>query len=84
MSADPGPAPSFLGDPVTDALAHVVFELTAELWVVKRRLELLEGELTARGGTPLDAVPISDEEAQQSARAAKEFVTSVLGALERV
>jgi hypothetical protein len=78
------PRPVYLGDPVADALIHVVCELTAELWSVKRRLRLLEAELEARGGTPLDQVPVSDDEAQASALAAREFVTSVLGALQGV
>lgn len=74
--------PVYLGDPVADALTHVVCELTAELWSVKRRLRLMEAELEASGGTPLNEVPISDEEAQVSALAAQEFAASVLGALQ--
>ncbi len=74
--------PVYLSDPVADALTQVVCELTAELWSVKRRLRLMEAELEVRGGTPLDEVPISDEEAQLSALAAREFVASVLGALQ--
>jgi hypothetical protein len=78
------PKPVYLADPVADALTHVVCELTAELWSVKRRLRLLEAELEARGGAALDEVPVSDEEARASALAAREFVTSVLGAFQSV
>jgi len=81
-STPPGPAvPVYLGDPVADALLHVACELTAELWSVKRRLRLLEAEVEALGGRPLDQLPVSDEEARLSALAAREFVASVLGAL---
>ncbi len=84
MSDPVTPPPVFLGDAVADALTHVVCELTAELWSVKRRLGLLETELAARGGTPLDDLPVSDSQAQSSAQAAREFVASVLGAFEHV
>jgi hypothetical protein len=77
-------APVYLGDAVADALTHVVCELTAELWTVKRRLQLLETELEARGATPLDKLPVSDDSAQASAQEAREFVASVLGALGQV
>ena len=84
MTAHVPPRPVYLGDPVADALTQVVCELTAELWSVKRRLRLLEIELEARGGAPLDGVPLSAEEVQTSALAAREFVNSVLGAFQNL
>lgn len=50
-SPDPlQPAPPvFLGDPALDALAHVTFELAAELWIVKNRLKALESTLSEEG-----------------------------------
>ena|SRR5690625_2257766 len=39
----------FLADPVLDSLAHVTFELAAELWSVKNRVRLLEAALSKDG-----------------------------------
>lgn len=39
----------FLADPVLDSLAHVTFELAAELWTVKNRVRLLEAALSKDG-----------------------------------
>ena len=77
-------SPTYLESPVVDALTHVVCELTAQLCTLKRRLQMLEDEVVVLGGRPLDAVEISDDDAAASARAAKEFVESVLQAFNRV
>lgn len=45
----PPQQPVFTSDPVLDAVAHVVFEIAAELWTVKNRLRLVESVLEEEG-----------------------------------
>jgi hypothetical protein len=80
MTAEIDRAPVFLAVPEVDALIQVAAELTAQLWTVKRRLQLVEQQLIDQGQPPLDAMPIDDELAAQSAVAANDFVASVFRA----
>jgi hypothetical protein len=73
-------SPVYLGSPIADALVHVTVELAAELWVVKRRLQLLEKHLEDRQ-ISLDALPIDDAEAKAGAAEAQKFADRVLRAL---
>lgn len=41
----PEPLGMFLDEPIHDDLMQITMQLAAELWVVKRRLNLLEGRL---------------------------------------
>ncbi len=76
--------PTFLGSPLLDALTHVTAELAAELWVVKRRLALLEQHLNQRDGIDLDSVRFDDDQAQANAAAAAEFAERVFKAMQEL
>ena len=43
------PLGKFAPDYINDHILHVIFELAAELWVVKRRLAEVEGAAVANG-----------------------------------
>ena len=43
------PLGKFAPDNINDHILHVIFELAAELWVVKRRLAEVEGAAVANG-----------------------------------
>jgi hypothetical protein len=77
-------APTFLGSPLVDALTHVTAELAAELWVVKRRVALLEQHLGERDGLDLDGVRFDDDQAQANAAAATEFAGRVFRAMQEL
>jgi hypothetical protein len=72
-------SPVYLGSPLSDALVTVLMELGAELWVVKRRLQVLEQSLGQ--GDRLDEAPVDSAAA---AHAAQEFVERVFSALQHV
>ena len=46
------PLGKFAPDNINDHILHVIFELAAELWVVKRRLAEVEGAAVANGVPP--------------------------------
>lgn len=77
---EPAELPVFVEPPLLDAVVQVLAELAAELWTVKRRLDLTEQELVALGGRPLDEIPIGDAEASRSAAAAREFLDGIFRA----
>jgi hypothetical protein len=81
---EPELTPIYLADPVIDAIVHVTAELAAELWAVKRRMQLLEAHLVAGGLTPPDEQVISDEGAAESGREAKVFIENIFKSFRQV
>jgi hypothetical protein len=41
----------FIGDDTSDQVMHIIFQLSAELWTVKRRLSEFEALLVSKGVT---------------------------------
>lgn len=71
----------FLGHPALDAVVDVCLELATELWVTRRRLEVVEGQLVASStiSAPDDLCAEALAESDHDARDA--FVRQVLGPL---
>lgn len=74
----------FLGDRRLDAMAEVMVELAAQLWVLKRRNAVLEGVLAAQGAldpAAIEAFTFTPEAtaAQRESRAA--FVATIFRSL---
>jgi hypothetical protein len=62
------PLGKFAPDNINDHILHVIFELAAELWVVKRRLAEVEGAAVANGViTSPDSIIRDDSFAFESA-----------------
>lgn len=89
--ADPTPVPPevpvFSKDPVLDAVAHVTFELAAELWSVKTRMHLLEQVIEKDGRTVAEVLEEEYAANPRSIRRDEErdaFVRRVFGEFVRM
>lgn len=75
----------FFGAEGTDELVSMVLELTAELWVLKKRLYLLE-KVAGRSGLPLspgiESYALDPAEVDELDRRRHELIATVLRSLE--
>ena len=78
------PLGKFAPDNINDHILHVIFELAAELWVVKRRLAEVEGAAVANGViTSPDSIIRDDSIAFESAER-DAFVERIFGSLKDI
>ena len=78
------PLGKFAPDNINDHILHVIFELAAELWVVKRRLAEVEGAAVANGViTSPDSIIRDDSFAFESAER-DDFVERIFGSLKDI
>ena len=78
------PLGKFAPDNINDHILHVIFELAAELWVVKRRLAEVESAAVANGViTSPDSIIRDDSFAFDSAER-DAFVERIFGSLKDV
>lgn len=74
----------FLGDRRLDAMVEVMLELSAQIWVLRRRNTVLESALTERGALAADTVEqhTLSPEATAALRAERaEFVATIFRSL---
>jgi hypothetical protein len=80
-----GKRPRFFAASGTDELMSMVLELTAELWVIKKRLYLLE-RVAGQAGVPLtpqiEGYQLSPEEVTELDQRRRELIGTVLRSLE--
>lgn len=78
------PLGKFAPEGINDHILHVIFELAAELWVVKRRLAEVEGMAVAKGViTNPDAI-VRDESFQFDNSERDAFVERIFGTLKDI
>jgi hypothetical protein len=80
-----GKRPRFFSASGTDELMSMVLELTAELWVVKKRLYLLE-RVAGQAGVPLtpqiEGYELNEEEVAELDERRRLLISTVLRSLE--
>lgn len=80
-----GKRPRFFAASGTDELMSMVLELTAELWVIKKRLYLLE-RVAGQAGVPLtpqiEGYDLSPDEVTELDQRRRELIATVLRSLE--
>lgn len=78
----PEPLGNFLKDPVHDDLMNLIMELSAETWVLKRRMQILEKRLESAGVImPLD-LELEDKNERTAATAERDlFIRRIFGHL---
>ena len=78
------PLGKFAPEGINDHILHVIFELAAELWVVKRRLAEVEGMAVAKGVITSPDVIIRDESFQFDNSERDAFVERIFGTLKDI
>jgi hypothetical protein len=80
-----GKRPRFFPTSGTDELMSMVLELTAELWVIKKRLYLLE-RVAGQAGVPLtpqiEGYELSADEVTELDQRRRELISTVLRSLD--
>ena len=82
-----GDNPSYLGDPIQDALVNMVMELAAQVWVNRERMAALEAVLEERGDLPADEVERYRPDPERAAQLRQErdrFVADILKEIQRL
>lgn len=78
------PLGKFAPEGINDHILHVIFELAAELWIVKRRLAEVEGSAVAKGViTSPDAI-VRDDTFQFDNTERDAFVERIFGSLKDI
>jgi hypothetical protein len=78
------PLVKFAPDNIHDHILHVIFELAAELWVVKRRLAEIEGSAVASGVITSPDSIIRDESFAFDNSGRDAFVDRIFGSLKDI
>lgn len=78
------PLGKFAPENINDHLLHVIFELAAELWVVKRRLGEIEGSAVASGVIPSPDSIVRDESFAFNNEDRDAFVERIFGSLKDI
>lgn len=78
------PLGHFLPEGINDHIMHLIFELAAELWVVKRRLAEIEGSAVAKGVIESPDSIIRDESFQFNNTERDAFVERIFGSLKDI
>jgi hypothetical protein len=78
------PLGKFAPEGINDHILHVIFELAAELWVVKRRLAEVEGAVIAKGVIVSPDEVIRDESFAFDNSGRDEFVERIFGSLKDI
>ena len=78
------PLGKFAPDNINDHILHVIFELAAELWVVKRRLAEVEGAAVANGVITSPDSIIRDDSFAFDNTERDAFVERIFGSLKDI
>lgn len=78
------PLGKFAPDNINDHLLHVIFELAAELWVVKRRLAEIEESAIQGGAITSPDAKIRDESFAFDNSGRDAFVERIFGSLKDI
>ena len=78
------PLGKFAPDNINDHILHVIFELAAELWVVKRRLAEVEGAAVANGVINSPDSIIRDDSFTFESAERDAFVERIFGSLKDI
>jgi hypothetical protein len=78
------PLGKFAPENINDHILHVIFELAAELWVVKRRLAEIEGSAVASGVITSPDSIIRDESFAFDNSGRDAFVDRIFGSLKDI
>ena len=80
----PEPLGKFAPEGINDHILHVIFELAAELWVVKRRLSEIEASGLAQGSIVSPDSKIRDESFAFDNAERDAFVGRIFGSLKDI
>jgi len=78
------PLGKFAPENINDHILHVIFELAAELWVVKHRLSEIEGSAVANGIIASPDSVIRDESFAFDNSERDAFVERIFGSLKDI
>lgn len=78
------PLGKFAPEGINDHILHVIFELAAELWVVKRRLAEVEGAAVAKGVIVNPDAIVRDDSFQFENTDRDAFVERIFGSLKDI
>ena len=78
------PLGKFAPDNINDHILHVIFELAAELWVVKRRLAEVEGSAVASGAIVSPDSIVRDDSFEFDNAERDAFVERIFGSLKDI
>jgi hypothetical protein len=78
------PLGKFAPEGINDHLLHVIFELAAELWVIKRRLAEIEESALAHGSIVSPDSKIRDESFAFDNAERDAFVERIFGSLKDI
>ena len=78
------PLGKFAPEGINDHILHVIFELAAELWVVKRRLAEVEGAAVAKGVIESQDAIVRDDSFQFDNTDRDAFVERIFGSLKDI
>ncbi len=78
------PLGKFAPDNINDHILHVIFEVAAELWVVKRRLAEVEGAAVAKGVITNPDSIIRDDSFSFDNAERDAFVERIFGSLKDI
>lgn len=78
------PLGKFAPDNINDHILHVIFELAAELWVVKRRLAEVESSAIASGAITSPDSTIRDDSFAFDNAERDAFVEKIFGSLKDI
>ncbi len=78
------PLGKFAPEGINDHILHIIFELAAELWVVKRRLAEVESAVVAKGVIVSPDDVIRDESFAFDNSGRDEFVERIFGSLKDI
>lgn len=78
------PLGKFAPEGINDHILHVIFELAAELWVVKRRLAEVEAAAVAKGVVVSPDAIVRDESFQFDNTDRDAFVERIFGSLKDI
>lgn len=78
------PLGKFAPEGINDHILHVIFELAAELWVVKRRLAEVEGAAVAKSVIESPDAIVRDDSFQFDNTDRDAFVERIFGSLKDI
>ena len=78
------PLGKFAPEGINDHILHVIFEIAAELWVVKRRLAEVEGAAVAKGVIESPDAIVRDDSFQFDNTDRDAFVERIFGSLKDI